>query len=148
MRKAPAIPIFGHGRAQQQPVYYRDLAEIACAVLTDESCAGEIVSVGGPTIISQRDLYGAIKEIVQDATQQKGTQWPVIFQLPAGLTAKALVPLETIGLRAPVKSAQISRANDDKLPLGANIRLGRTPLTAGLREMVRGWDLDGQANAS
>ena len=47
-RLAPALPLFGGGATQYQPVYVGDVADAIMACLTDPATAGKIYELGGP----------------------------------------------------------------------------------------------------
>jgi uncharacterized protein YbjT (DUF2867 family) len=132
MRKIPAIPIPGDGKALQQPVYYKDLAQIAIHWLIEGPAVGGVHSVGGPEALSQRQLYTAV-------AQAAGVN-PKLINVPVGPITFALQALEKLGLRLPVSSAQLMRVGRDKTPVGDSIILMKTSLSDGLKALAAALD--------
>jgi uncharacterized protein YbjT (DUF2867 family) len=132
MSKIPAIPIPGDGKALQQPVYYKDLAQIAIHWLIEGPAVGGVHSVGGPEALSQRQLYTAV-------AQAAGVN-PKLINVPVGPITFALQALEKLGLRLPVSSAQLMRVGRDKTPVGDSIILMKTSLSDGLKALAAALD--------
>jgi uncharacterized protein YbjT (DUF2867 family) len=132
MRKIPAIPIPGDGKALQQPVYYKDLVQIAIHWLIEGPAVGGVHSVGGPEALSQRQLYTAV-------AQAAGVN-PKLINVPVGPITFALQALEKLGLRLPVSSAQLMRVGRDKTPVGDSIILMKTSLSDGLKALAAALD--------
>ena len=142
MRRWPATPLPGDGRALQQPVYFRDLARAAVDVLFDAGRHGAICAVAGPQAVSARDLYEAAA-IAAGAPKR-------FVPIPVKTAAAALGALERAGMRLPVKAAQLRRSLDDKTPRGEVI-LTETLLAEGLSALAAAMDggaLDAQPAAS
>jgi NADH dehydrogenase len=55
-RLAPALPLIGGGRTRFQPVYVGDVADALVACLEQPRCAGETFELGGPEILTFREL--------------------------------------------------------------------------------------------
>ena len=128
LRCSPIVPIPGSGRARQQPIYYKDLAGAAIDHLADPAQAGRMRVAAGPEPVSQRDLYRAVAVAV-------GAK-PILAPIPTSAMAAILGGLEKVGLRGPVKAAQLRRAELDKTPCGADPIHTSTSLSEGLRAMV------------
>ncbi len=129
MKRFPVAPMPGAGGALQQPVYYEDLAEVAAAVIFDETLAGKTRSIAGPEAISQRELYAAVGDAIGKRV--------MLAPLPVNAVAGLVKGSEGLGLRLPVKAAQLTRASLNKTPRSADAILTGTPLKAGLAEMVK-----------
>ncbi|MEM9616633.1 MAG: NAD-dependent epimerase/dehydratase family protein [Pseudomonadota bacterium] len=132
MRRSPIAPMPGDGKALQQPVYYKDLAKIACNIAVGASPPANLCAVAGPTAVPQKELYKAVS--------MAAAVRPLIAPTPARTLSAMLRIGEGLGLRAPLSSAQLARANQDKTPRGASVILGETPLAEGLGALAR--DLD------
>ena len=103
----PLLPIFGSGRAMQQPVHVRDVAwAVVQALETPES------------IGSQFNLSGAApltyNEVVRLAAQALGRRVHCLH-LPVLPMLLLLRMAEHLGIRLPIKSEQILRLNEDKV---------------------------------
>ncbi len=130
MGRWPAIPMIGAGRALQQPVFYRDVAEIAAGALTSQSPG--VIAVAGPAPVTQTELYRAVR----DGAGGTGPLLPVPRRL-AGAAARAAA---VVGLRTALTPAQIARADLNKTPVGDNVVYGSTTLAEGLRDLARALD--------
>lgn len=53
----PALPLIGGGKTKFQPVYVGDVADAVMAVLKNEKTAGNIYELGGPEVVTFRELY-------------------------------------------------------------------------------------------
>lgn len=135
MRRSPIAPMPGDGKALQQPVYYKDLAKIACNIAVGASPPSKLCAVAGPRAVTQKELY--------EAVSKAAAARPLIAPTPARTLSAMLRIGEGLGLRAPLSSAQLARANRDKTPQGAPVILGETPLAEGLGALAR--DLDAGA---
>ncbi|MBC7768859.1 MAG: NmrA family NAD(P)-binding protein [Phycisphaerales bacterium] len=62
-QKFPALPLPGSGRALAQPVFHEDLGRIAAGLAGPDAPAGTF-AVGGPDIVTMRELYAAIAAAV------------------------------------------------------------------------------------
>lgn len=132
MRRLPFAPMPGNGAALQQPIYYRDLADMAVDALFAEEMRGQVFAAAGPAAVTQKALFAA-------AAAAAGTRLRALH-LPLGVMAPAMAMAERLGLRFFVKAAQLRRAGADKTPQGAKTLLGRTALEEGLKELVRALD--------
>lgn len=132
MRRLPVMPMPGGGRAMQQPVYYKDVAKAACEACVGATLPGGVHAVAGPEAVSQKALYAA----VADAAGARAA----ILPAPSAAAIAIARMTEAIGLKPPLSSAQLRRANEDKTPKGDAVLLGETPLREGLVALAR--DLD------
>lgn len=135
MRRSPIAPMPGDGKALQQPVYYKDLSKIACNAAVGAALPSNLCAVAGPSAVTQKALY--------EAVSKAAAARPLIAQTPARALSAILRLVERLGLRAPLSSAQLARANLDKTPRDAPVILGETPLVDGLGALAR--DLDAGA---
>lgn len=56
----PALPLIGGGKTRLQPVYVGDVADAVIAAIRDEGTAGQTFELGGPEILSFREIYGRL----------------------------------------------------------------------------------------
>ncbi len=139
VQRSPIIPVPGKGAALQQPVYYRDLAKAAAQVVLDTAPSAHRYAVAGPEPITTRALY--------DAVARAAGARPFIVPAPFAAFAPLLRGAEAIGLRLPVKAAQLARAEWDKTPPPeTSVILGETSLEEGLAALTAALD-DGQHGA-
>ena len=130
MRRWPLLPIIGGGKALQQPVFFRDVADAAVECIETED--GGIMAVAGPTVLSQRDLYGEVRAAA-------GARC-FILTVPAALAGAAVGIAQRTGVRLPLTTAQIERANRHKTPPPGEAFLGPTTLETGLRTLAKALD--------
>jgi uncharacterized protein YbjT (DUF2867 family) len=64
IRRAPVIPLFGDGSTRLQPVYVGDVADAAVNALGDHSAAGQIYELGGPEVLSYREILQQIAAVL------------------------------------------------------------------------------------
>jgi nucleoside-diphosphate-sugar epimerase len=134
MRRVPVVAAPGGGKALQQPVYYRDLAQIAAELLFafDGAGASPVRAVAGPAPVSLRALY-------RTAAAAMGAK-PLILPIPASPLAALLRLVERLGWKPGLTSAQLARASRDKTPVGVCVSLGATSLEEGLSALAQALD--------
>lgn len=59
-RLFPLLPLFGGGESKFQPVYVEDVAEAVVVALTRAETAGKIYELGGPDVMSLKEIYKKI----------------------------------------------------------------------------------------
>lgn len=65
-RMSPVMPLIG-GDSKFQPVYVADVAEAAVRALTDSTAKGQTYELGGPEVVSMREVY----EMIFEETRRK-----------------------------------------------------------------------------
>jgi uncharacterized protein YbjT (DUF2867 family) len=55
-RLSPALPLIGGGKTQFQPVFVGDVAKAVIAALTGKAQAGAVYELGGPEILSMKEV--------------------------------------------------------------------------------------------
>lgn len=128
MKRSPATPMPGAGRALQQPVYYADLVDAAIDFLLDENRCGETAAVAGPSPVTLKEMYETAKAAAGART--------ATLSMPVTAAGKLIQMVEKTGVKLPLKSVQLLRADKDKIPMGENIILTRTELREGLRRLA------------
>jgi NADH dehydrogenase len=56
----PFLPLIGGGKTRFQPVFVGDVAQAVMAVIASERHEGQVFSLGGPNVLSFRDILQAI----------------------------------------------------------------------------------------
>ncbi len=128
MRRSPVTPMPGKGRALQQPVYYADLARAAVDALLDGNAIGKTFAVAGPEPVTLKDMYRTAKAAARANT--------AILSMPTSSAGKLMQAVEKAGVKFPLKSAQLLRADMDKIPQGEHIILTQTGLQEGLQKLA------------
>lgn len=128
MKRSPVTPMPGTGRALQQPVYYADLVEVAIEALFNETRSGKTAAVAGPGPVTLKDMYETAKAAAGART--------AILSMPVTSAGTLMQSFEKTGVKFPIKSAQLLRAEKDKDPQGDHIVLTRTELREGLRRLA------------
>jgi len=61
-RCAPALPLIDGGHTKFQPVYVGDVADAAMAALDDDACAGKTYELGGPDVMTFKEVLEYVME--------------------------------------------------------------------------------------
>jgi uncharacterized protein YbjT (DUF2867 family) len=99
-RLSPALPLIGGGRTKFQPAFVGDIARAAVKVLDDGSSAGKTYELGGPEIMTLKEIM----ELVLKETRRSRILLPVPFALARakavflGLLPKPLLTLDQVRL--------------------------------------------------
>lgn len=64
LRFAPVLPLVGGGATRFQPVYVGDVADAVMAALQNDDAAGEDYELGGPRVMSFREIMEFIRQEV------------------------------------------------------------------------------------
>jgi len=105
-RYSPVLPLFGTGMTRLQPVFVDDVAEACAKVLTDEATRGQIYELGGPDIVTYRDLL----RLVLDRTGR----WRPLIPVPFAIW-EILATLAAILPNPPVTGDQITLMRQDNV---------------------------------
>ncbi|MDH3579225.1 MAG: complex I NDUFA9 subunit family protein [Hyphomicrobiales bacterium] len=76
-RMAPALPLIGGGGTRFQPVYVGDVARAVVAALDGRCRPGEIYELGGPDVMTLRDVY---EKVLEHSNRRR-----LLLPLPFGL---------------------------------------------------------------
>ncbi len=76
-RLSPVLPLIGGGGTRLQPVFAGDVASAVAAVLDSETAAGSIYELGGPQVVTLRQIM----EFILEATERRRLLVPVPFEL-------------------------------------------------------------------
>ena len=99
-RLSPALPLIGGGHTRFQPVYVGDIARAALRVLNDPSTAGKTYELGGPEIMTMKQVM----QLVLKETHRRRLLVPLPFGLARiqaaflGLLPKPLLTLDQVRL--------------------------------------------------
>ena len=99
-RLSPALPLIGGGHMRFQPIYVGDVARSAVRVLNDPSTAGKTYELGGPEIMTMKQVM----QLVLKETNRRRLLLPVPFGLARvqaailGLLPKPLLTLDQVRL--------------------------------------------------
>ncbi|MCI8455427.1 MAG: NAD-dependent epimerase/dehydratase family protein [Lachnospiraceae bacterium] len=104
IRRFPVIPVFGNGRAKEQPIYVEDLAKLSVKYILDKK-AGPVIDLYGSEAMEYNHMLQKI------AAAQKKRIW--ILHLPFGLFYSLVFLLERINLKLPVSAEQLAHIHED-----------------------------------
>ncbi len=99
-RLSPALPLIGGGKTKFQPVFVGDVARATAKVLGDASTAGKIYELGGPEIMTLKEIM----ELMLKETRRNRLLLPIPFGLARvqgvvlGLLPKPLLTLDQVRL--------------------------------------------------
>jgi uncharacterized protein YbjT (DUF2867 family) len=105
-RFAPALPLIDGGNVKMQPVYVGDVAEAICRALNDPSHAGQTYELGGPDVMS-------LREIMQYTLACSG-QKRLLAPLPSFLASFAARFMELLP-NAPLTRDQLKQLGQDNV---------------------------------
>lgn len=110
-RFSPALPLIDGGKTKMQPVYVGDVADAICKTLEDASYAGETLELGGPRVMS-------MKEIMEYTLAQSGKK-RLLLPLPSSIAALQARVLELLP-KPPLTRDQLKLlAHDNVVSEGA-----------------------------
>ncbi len=125
-RVLPALPLFGGGATKLQPVFVGDVALAALAVIGDASAGGRTYELGGPEVLTLREIAALTLRIVE----RRRALVPLPFGL-ARLVAWSTEVASTLSLgRFPAALTttrdQVELLRHDNVVSAAAITEGRT----------------------
>lgn len=113
IRKAPVIPVPGDGRARFQPIHVEDVAEAFAAALDDPSTAGRTYELGGPDILTYR-------EMVDEIATALGVRRPKV-NVPIPLIRLGVAIMKPLPfLEPPVTNEQLAMLQLENVPESGN----------------------------
>lgn len=125
---SPVLPLVGAG-TRLQPVYVGDIALAVRNLLADETPGGRTFELGGPAVVTMRELVEQICAEIQ--------RRPALIALPfpiAGLMARGGDLAAALGLPTPLTSDQVELLREDNVagaaPGLAELDVVPTPLAA------------------
>lgn len=127
LRKHRWIPIFGSGRALQQPVHVEDVVEALLAALQRPGAIHRVYNLAGPEPLTYDQLIDQVGAAV-------GVR-PVKLHLPVGLALAGLWGARRLGMRPGLEAEQVCRLQEDK---SCSIAAARTDLGYAPRPLAVG----------
>jgi len=107
---SPALPMPGGGGTRFQPVYVGDVAEAVTRGLSDPSLAGKTFDLGGPEILTLRQIL----ELVNTETRRDRALVPMPWSA-AGALGLMMEPLSWVGLAPPLTRDQVTLMRTDNV---------------------------------
>jgi NADH dehydrogenase len=125
-RALPALPLFGGGATKLQPVFVGDVASAALAAIGDAGAAGRTYELGGPEVLTLREIAALTLRIVE----RRRALVPVPFGF-ARLVAWSTEVASTLSLGAfpaalTTTRDQVELLRHDNVVSAAAIAEGRT----------------------
>lgn len=106
----PFLPLIGGGKTKFQPVYVGDVADAAIKCLTVETYAGGSYELGGPDVVSFKEIYEILFEYTKDRKALVTLPWGI-----AKLQGKVMSLAPTPPLTADqVESLKVDNVVSDK----------------------------------
>jgi NADH dehydrogenase len=134
LRKLAAVavvPLPGRGTARVQPIWVGDVAAALARIAADAVCVGETIELGGPAVLTMRELLGAMHRVVRGGEAR-------FIRIPIGPVRAALALAERVaGPVLPVTAGQLTSFTADGVaaPHARLATLG--PALMPLDEMLR-----------
>ena len=128
-RLSPMLPVIA-GNSHFQPVYVLDVAAATCAALSRPDATGQVFELGGPDVLSFRDIL----KMISNETRQNRR----LVEVPAGVAALMgrmgdLLPF------MPITSDQLAMLQKDNVASGpglAELGIVPTPMAAFVPAML------------
>jgi NADH dehydrogenase len=141
---SPALPLIGGGHTRFQPVYVGDVAQAVARALGDLAGAGQTYELGGPAVLTFRELM----QIVVEETGRRRLLAPIPFPV-AGLMARGGDLLAALGIKPPLTSDQVASLRTDNVASGglpglAELGIVPTPVEAVLSSYLYRYRKGGQ----
>jgi nucleoside-diphosphate-sugar epimerase len=106
----PVTVVPGSGRVRVQPIHVDDVVRCLMAAARDRLFAGETVAIGGPDVVSFRDLLGEIRR-----TRKGATGGAVRVPLPALQTPLRMAEAAGLTKVLPITAGQLTSFKFDGL---------------------------------
>ena len=103
---APGLPVIGGGSNKVQPVYAGDVAEAVAAVLADDKTCGKTYELGGPEVMSFRDVMAYI---IRHIDRRR-----MLIPVPHGMMMMAATMMAPLP-NAPVTRDQLKQLKHDNI---------------------------------
>ncbi|WP_152047686.1 complex I NDUFA9 subunit family protein [Aureimonas psammosilenae] len=121
-RLSPFLPLVGGGETRFQPVYVNDVAE-AIAMTVDGRGAGQCFELGGPEVLTFREMMEIMLEVVNRKRR--------FLTIPFG-AASRIADLTSWLPSPPLTGDQVKQLQHDNVVSEAAIREGRTLAAFGI----------------
>ena len=108
VRTGPVIPAPGGGRARFQPIHLDDVAGAFTKALVDDRTAGQVYEIGGPEILTYRQMIDLIAETLDVSKPVVNVPVPLIR---FGVTLMGLLPF----IEPPVTKDQLDMLQFDNV---------------------------------
>ncbi|MEE4212652.1 MAG: complex I NDUFA9 subunit family protein [Parvularcula sp.] len=110
-RMAPALPLIGGGNTRFQPVYVDDVADAVVKIIAGEAPTGETYELGGPEIMTFRELLELMLKIV--GRRRALVPLPFFIAKPMGRAGDLANKLPLV--QAPITSDQVKLLKRDNV---------------------------------
>lgn len=110
---SPALPVIG-GETRLQPVFVGDVAAAVRTLLADDTLAGRVFELAGPTVVTMRELIELVCAEIQRRPALIPLPFPVARLVGVGGDLAAMV-----GLTPPITSDQVELLKSDNVATGA-----------------------------
>ncbi len=107
IRVGPVVPFIGSGKARFQPIHVEDVARCVDMVLVNSSYNGETIEIGGPDILSYREIT--------DLIIRAFGSWKVKVRVPMKLMRSALPFLRLASRHPPITNVQLDMLSLDNI---------------------------------
>ena len=107
IRVGPVVPFIGSGKAKFQPIHVEDVARCVDRALVDSSYDGETIEVGGPDILSYRQIT--------DMIIRAFGRWKLKVRVPESLMRPALPFLKLVAPHPPITKVQLDMLSLDNI---------------------------------
>jgi nucleoside-diphosphate-sugar epimerase len=128
-RRFGFLPMAGAGTARQKPLFIGDLAAAAAKAVASRKAG--TYTIAGPSEVTTEALHRMVLKAA-------GRSEKALIKVPLGTLRGAVGAAEKAGLSLPLDTAQLARADHDRLPIG-NPWPGYAPTTEldeGLRQLA------------
>jgi len=110
---SPVLPLIGGGETRFQPVFVTDVAKAVMRAVTDPACAGKTYELGGPAVMSFRQVL----QLIMAETGRKRILAPLPFPV-ASLMGKVAKLMALTPMAPPITDDQVELLKADNVVSG------------------------------
>ena len=107
IRVGPVVPFIGSGNAKFQPIHVEDVARCVDRVLIDSTYTGETIEIGGPNILTYRQITDMI---IRTFGRRR-----IKVRVPTSMMRAALPFLKIASPHPPITRVQLDMLNIDNV---------------------------------
>ena len=124
-RMAPVLPVFGGGATKLQPVYVGDIAAAALAALDGDDAAGRTYELGGPEVLTLRELMAYVLTVTQRRRLLAPLPFPVARAMASATHLASVLTLGKFPKALTTTADQVDLLKSDNVVSAAAISEGR-----------------------
>lgn len=106
VRSSPIVPIFGHGKYLQQPIFVDDVASAVIGCLKSDVTIGKSYNIAGKHALTYNEVIDTIAKAMNKRVRK--------LHIPSKPVVSLLGLFERMHIPFPIKAEQVLRLNENK----------------------------------